>query len=220
MPASATLRRNVAELAALAERDLHTLAAQVEDPRGPELRAALADVLPTLVDTYGSAAATIAADWYDELRVERAVKGRFSAIPAELPDPGADGLIGYAMGTATDDASFLTLVGGGLQKRIANGSRYTITTSSIADPHADGWQRVGSGECAFCSMLIGRGAVYSEASADFASHDHCNCSAEPAFGGQPRPVKPYTPSQRRRSESTRTADSARARAWMRDNGLT
>jgi hypothetical protein len=30
-------------------------------------------------------------------------------------------------------------------------------------------------------MLIGRGAVYSEATADFQSHDHCNCQAEPAW---------------------------------------
>ena len=55
------------------------------------------------------------------------------------------------------------------------------TVSSTTDPKARGWQRVGVGECDFCSMLIGRGAVYSEATADFLSHDHCHCYAEPAF---------------------------------------
>jgi hypothetical protein len=30
-------------------------------------------------------------------------------------------------------------------------------------------------------MLLGRGAVYTEASADFEAHDHCNCGAAPAW---------------------------------------
>jgi len=41
-----------------------------------------------LVAIYGSAAATLGADWYDEMRAAAAVKGRFRAIPAELPDQG------------------------------------------------------------------------------------------------------------------------------------
>jgi hypothetical protein len=100
-----------------------------------------------------------------------------------------------------------------MQRRIANVSRYTVAESSVADPGATGWQRVGAGSCAFCRMLIGRGAVYTEAGADFASHDHCNCSAVPAFGGQPRPVKAFTPSSR----GTSSADHDRARAWMKNN---
>jgi hypothetical protein len=71
-------------------------------------------------------------------------------------------------------------------------------------------------------MLIGRGAVYSEAGADFASHDHCNCSAVPAFGGQPRPVKPYTVSPRRTIDPQTgkpvvDADFLRAKAWIKSN---
>src|SRR5699024_506029 len=87
-----------------------------------------------------------------------------------------------------------------------------IMDSSLADPAADGWQRTGIGECQFCEMLISRGAVYSASTADFAAHDNCKCSAVPAFGGQPRPVRPYTPSQRH-SE----ADQARAKAWISKN---
>lgn len=77
----------------------------------------------------------------------------------------------------------MTLIGGGLQRTIANQHRGTVTASSIADPKARGWRRVGSGvSCDFCQMLLGRGAVYIEETADFATHDHCNCSAEPDFG--------------------------------------
>ena len=39
-------------------------------------------------------------------------------------------------------------------------------------------------------MLISRGAVYSEEGVDFASHDHCNCGAAPAFA--PDQVKEIT----------------------------
>jgi hypothetical protein len=60
-------------------------------------------------------------------------------------------------------------------------------------------------------MLIARGAVYTEVTADFASHDHCNCSAVPAFGGQPLAVKPYTPS----SKNITDADRARVREYLR-----
>jgi hypothetical protein len=148
----------------------------------PELaEAALRDVLPGLVDAYGAAAATVAANWYDDLRDEREVRGRFRAIPAAIAETGTQALIGWAAAEATDLAAFKTLVEGGTQRRIANFARQTVTGSSVADPQARGWQRTGAGDCDFCAMLIGRGAVYTEASVDFPAHDHCNCGAEPAW---------------------------------------
>jgi hypothetical protein len=80
-----------------------------------------------------------------------------------------------------DFPTTLVKVAGGLQRIIANADRQTIQASSIADPGARGWAREGSGNCDFCAMLIGRGAVYTEATADFDSHDHCGCIAVPAF---------------------------------------
>jgi hypothetical protein len=174
-------------------------------------------VLPRLVETYGLAAATFAADWYDDLREVKGVAGRFTAIPADVGTEGAEALAGWGVGplyqVEPDFTAARTLIEGGLQRRIANASRLTVVQSSLADPAAAGWQRVGAGGCAFCQMLISRGSVYSEAGADFASHDHCNCAAVPAFDGQARPVKPYTPSVRKGTD----ADRARARAWMRTN---
>lgn len=64
-----------------------------------------------------------------------------------------------------------------------NGGRDTILATTRADKRAAGWQRVTSGNtCAFCAMLASRGAVYSEDSADFESHDGCGCVAEPVYG--------------------------------------
>lgn len=202
------LRDGVNGLIVLARRDLSLLWQQVTS--AAEAGTALRDVLPALIDTYGAAAASLAADWYDSHREKLDVKGGFRAIPADISDPGTDALIGWALTTATDSDALQGLILGGTQRRIANFSRTTVTGSSVADPQATGWQRVGSGECDFCEMLIGRGAVYSEASADFASHDHCNCAAVPAFKGVPIPVKPYTPSSRNISD----ADRARVREWL------
>jgi hypothetical protein len=143
---------------------------------------ALNDVLPNLVATYGAAAAALAADWYDEFRDAAGARRHFAAIPADISDAGTGALVGWATSAATDLTTLRTLIDGGLQRRIVNFSRLTVTGSSIADPSAVGWQRVGVGECDFCQMLLGRGAVYSEATADFPAHDHCACDAEPVFG--------------------------------------
>lgn len=206
------LRNRVAGLTRLAAGDLAGLWRRLE--RAVDAEEALRDILPALIDTYGAAAATVASDWYDDLRDKTEVRGRFRAIPADVPDPGAQALVGWALAEAADVTSFQTLIEGGLQRRIANFSRFTVMGSSVADPAADGWQRVGSGDsCPFCRMLIARGSVYSEASADFGAHDHDDCQAAPAFSGQPRPVKPYTPSSRNISD----ADRARVRAYLADH---
>lgn len=213
MATPAELKVAISDLAVLADRDLDALWRQVDT--ADEAREALQDVLPALVSTYSLASSTIAADWYDDQRDMVEARGRFTAIPADLGDLGADVLARWGIGplfaAEPDWGRARTLVKGGMQLRIANASRYTVAGSSIADPAAEGWQRQGSGSCAFCAMLIGRGSVYTEAGADFAAHDHCNCSAVPAFKGAPRPVKPYTPSKRKASE----ADRARVREYLR-----
>lgn len=170
----------VADLNALAAADLRKMLGDITNTA--QAQAALHDILPSLIDTYGLAAATLAADWYDELRDDLGVAGRFTAIAADVKDTGAHALVGWASATATDDTAFKTLLLGGMQRRIANFDRLTVMGSSIADPSARGWARVGDGDsCPFCDLLIGRGAVYTEASVDFECHDHCGCTAEPEF---------------------------------------
>lgn len=70
---------------------------------------------------------------------------------------------------------------GAATRLILDAGRDTVRMSSIADPRVAGWKRVGVGRCDFCRMLLGRGAVYTEATAYFQSHDHCTCSAEPEY---------------------------------------
>ena len=184
MATPAPLRTAITELGQLADNDLRGLWGQVKT--ADQARDALHDVLPDLIRTYHLASAAISADWYDDIRDAAAARGRFRAITAaDEVDLGAGALAGWGVKplySATPDwAAAKVLVAGGMQRRIANASRNTIMESSVQDPASRGWRREGSGECDFCSMLLGRGAVYSEATVDFLSHDHCNCSAVPEF---------------------------------------
>lgn len=179
---TAQLRSGIAHLATLANRDLAGLWDEVSD--AVRAREALRDVLPALVDRYGAASATLAAEWYDDLRAKRAIRGAFTAIPADLGTAGADVLAGVAVGplfsVEPDWSAAQTLAEGGLQRRIANYARVTITAASIQDPGAQGWVRVGTGECTWCQQYLD-GEVHYVAGYDFPAHDHCGCGAEPAF---------------------------------------
>jgi len=177
-------RRELQTLTGLAGRDLDKFWRQFTT--ADMARDGLLDVLPLLVDLYGSAAATLGADWYDELREQAEVRGSFRSIPAELPDRGrTDALARWGIAplfaAEPDFTSALSLVTGGLQRIVANADRQSVTASAVADPRARGWERRTTGGCDFCRMLAGRGAVYSEATADFESHDNCHCLAVPRW---------------------------------------
>ena len=181
---SSSHRRELRTLTGLAEADLAKIWREFNTAEAA--REGLMDVLPQLVSIYGAAAATLASDYYDELRDAAEVGGSFRAIPAvpagvERTDVLARFAVGPLFQASQDWASALVLAQGGLQRTIANADRLTVTGSSVQDRRARGWRRTGKGDCEFCSMLLSRGAVYTEATADFRAHDHCGCAAEPVF---------------------------------------
>lgn len=212
MPTVDELRSGVADLSTLAAADLRNLWRSVSN--AAEAQAALSDILPALVTTYGAASATLAADWYDELRDEVGAAGRFFAITASVDEQGSDVLARWGVGPLfkeePDWEAAQTLIDGGLQRRIANGARETVRLSSLEDPQTQGWQRAGGGDCGFCDMLIARGAVYTSRTVDFSAHDNCRCHAIPAFRGRAKPVQPYKPSSRNVTD----ADRARVREYL------
>lgn len=136
------------------------------------------------------------------------------------------------------------LASGAMSELVLDAGRGVILGTISEDKRAVGWQRVGGGNtCGFCSMLIGRGAVYGKAGAFFSSHAHCTCTAEPVYeGGSTGPgqaVNDYTQSStrslipddpnlsnadrlkisRQNASTTAAADNraAGARAWMKAN---
>lgn len=107
---------------------------------------------------------------------------------------------------------------GAATKHVLDAGRETVRSSLAADPQGTGWRRVTSpGACGFCRMLSDRDELYSPETADFASHDHCVCNAQPVYGGDLRKVKPYTPSQRTAgmSDAQYEAHKARAREYVK-----
>lgn len=225
MASAAEARQGLVDLTTLARADLSRIWPQMAGLDAEQTRDALMDILPTLGDTYGDAAAALAADWYEDARDGAAVAGVYRADPAgpverarweALARWGVDPLFG----PAPDPATALTLIGGGLQRTVADRHRLTVVENSVRDPQASGWRRVGVGRnCGFCRMLIDRGHVYTEASVTFRSHDHCNCAASPAFAENVTKVsrEPYRQSQRNRSDATKARDNARARTYIAEN---
>ena len=191
------------------------------------MRDALTEVLPPLCEKYGLAAGTLAADWYDSLRLQQnlTAAGAFRASPVDLPDARRyESLAGWGVGPLfradPDPVAAQSLIAGGLQRIIADQHRLTIVHATMEDPRASGWMRVGDASaCGFCRMLIDRGGVYGNDTVTFRSHDDCGCGAAPSW--DPSAVfvsdEPFQQSQKKRSAETRAKDNARARKYIAEN---
>lgn len=165
-----------------------------------DARNALMDVAPRLMEVYGSAAASLGADWYDDLREEAGASKRFRAIVADLPTAGrAEALAGWAVSPMyqanPDPATTLVKAAGGMQRIIANADRESIGISATQDDNA-GWVRVGSGACSWCAQYID-GEVHYVTGYDFDAHDFCNCLVVPEFRGaqEPTPIRVADPDE-------------------------
>ncbi|MEU5668958.1 hypothetical protein ABZ749_01045 [Micromonospora sp. NPDC047753] len=151
-----------------------------------------------LVAVYGDAAALAAVDWYDELRDQADVRGRFRA---QMADPAprdqaaavARWAVGPLFGAQPDQRQALEHLSGGVQRLVLQPARRTIADSVDADPADARWARVPgrADPCAFCRLLASRGATYhSEESAGGMANDYhskCWCVPTPVWPGEQEP---------------------------------
>lgn len=156
--------------------------------------------LPTFVDhvraivhRYGPASAALSTRFYRTQRREAGIRGSITVRHAPLPDDRqVDRTVRWATGPlwsadpayASDNLEAArSNVLGAVDKLILDVGRDTVLGAVQNDRKARGWARVPEGgSCAFCALLATRGAVYrTEQRADFRSHDHCRCVAEPIF---------------------------------------
>src|SRR5665648_174927 len=132
MPSSsdvALLRQAQAALADRVERDLTRFWATLNLERPEASRDALLRYVPVLTTAYGDAAATVAADWYDEVRVAEDVPGRFAAMPADpFPVPYVEARVHYGAAHLFTDAPGLMLpfLSGAVQEYALQPGRGTI----------------------------------------------------------------------------------------------
>ena len=183
-------------------------------------RALLLDGVPEVVAYYSAGSSALAADFYDDERervappklylaepviVDRAVKVRNAIAWAAAP---------LLAGESEQSVSRLAQV---VQLETARPFRDTVLTNRRRDPSAVGWRRVSSGGCKFCRMLADKGAVYSESTARFASHEHCGCTAQPVFTssdyGEEASAMQYVASRKRRSPE----QQAKLREYLNTN---
>ncbi|WP_051432596.1 hypothetical protein [Promicromonospora kroppenstedtii] len=221
---TADFRSAQADLVTLTVADLEAFWRTLDTSDPSATQNALLSFLPDLVQTYGEIGAADAADFYEELRDSSPdVRRPYSAVlPDELvPVEQVEAATRWALGplwTAEDDLALavetaLTNLSGVTNRLTLIPARDTVRANAASDPESVGWRRVGNGDsCAFCRMLIGRGNVYSADTARFASHDHCDCIAEPSWGGgEPASVIQYMASKRNPTK----ADRARVREFLR-----
>lgn len=190
----AALRQANAGIVALLLRDLDAFWASLDLSKPERVRDALVEYLPVLVAQYGELAAVVAADWFDQLRLDAVASGAiagaasavaFRSTPAPVvPAVAVVKQVRFgAQHLFTDNPEqTLKFLQGESQKYALQPGRDTITRNAGADRKAVGWQRVTrAGSCDFCQRLSRRGAVYQQATATFESHHACNCVAVPVW---------------------------------------
>ena len=206
MPATVSdplwLRQAQAGVWEYASSDVESLFRSLDLGNPKRSRDVLLREVPQLTSVYGEQTAVLAADWYDELRYLEGVPGRYRASMAEpFPEAFVKKRIRYGAGhlfTPTPE-QMLPFLLDAVQEYVLQPGRDTIQRAAVNDPQAAGWQRVTSpGACDFCRMLAGRGGVFKRATATFAAHGNCNCSAAPSWDKSAKevPVSAYVASER------------------------
>lgn len=169
--------------------------------------------VPGILEVYSEAAASLAADHYDDLRETAGAASAYrTAVVVDFREEQIRRGLLWSTRPLIESADGLAVVESRLASVVtletARPYRDTMLTNTRADPSAVGWTRhVNLDGCRFCRMLAGRGAVYRAESARFASHPHCSCTAAPVFRGEAigaeASVLQYVASQRRRTPEQR-----------------
>lgn len=152
----------------------------------------LLNLLRALTRIRHNSSAALAASYYVRARATAGAAGSFApTLAAQPPDElvnataGITGRSAYrqSLRAGRTDIQARRNAGvqlaGAMERLAANGGRDTIREAVAEDPEAIGWIRVtGVKPCSFCSMLSGRGPVYtSRKTATFEAHSHCRCVA-------------------------------------------
>lgn len=152
-------------VAALVIRDLNAFWSSLDLSRPEAARDEMLRVVPVLVRRYGDIAATIASDWYSQMRVQAGVRSTFRPVLAGNVEPiKVDQSIRRAAGalfTDRPDGTLATVLAT-MTKYALEPGRHTVGRSSRLDPARPRVARVPTGPttCSFCLMLASRGPRY------------------------------------------------------------
>lgn len=151
-----------------------------------EVKEALIEALPVLIDQYGQVAQDLTIEWYNALDVNDGFKANppppipreqvaASALWAAQPLFDPDGV---------DVAAVLQRASGSMSRYVYNSARETVWHNAELE-ELGGVARVTRADgCGYCRMLASRGFAYrSEGTAEAGSHDHCRCVVLPRKRG-------------------------------------
>ncbi len=186
------------DVRALITREVRLLWNSLDVSDAMNVRYALEELLPPLIAAYGEIAATVAADYYDELRIAAGVPSRFSAVlapsaPPEAVRTNARWAIGPLFSANPNTAQALARVEQEADRMVLQQGKQTISESVKRDPAKPRWARVPKGPtCAWCLVLASAGAVYGSAEAAGKDdpdryHARCDCEPTPVWAGSSLP---------------------------------
>lgn len=175
-------------IAGLVETDLTDFLGALNFENPAAVQAALFEYVPALVSEYGDVAASVAADWYDELRASEGVPGSFRApLAPSVPLEQVNARLGFAtrtdgplwLGQSETLTTFLAMMA---NEYALQPGRDTVMEAAHKDKAA--YARIPEpGACKFCLMLASRGFVYSKSTAGQSKkfHGKCRCNAMPVW---------------------------------------
>lgn len=180
-----------ARTSAEATRDVLALWLATYQPGNPAVWRALVAALVALVTRFRSRSSREAIAYYVNSRGMARAPGLHVPRPAMEPPRALiettariTGARAYGRSLTARMPETRALQNAGVQiagamSRIAlDAGRQTVMAAVAEDREAIGWIRITDADpCAFCSMLAGRGPVFSEDTADFQAHAHCACIA-------------------------------------------
>lgn len=180
-------KRNMRILEDRVNHDLSVAYSKVMRLTPEQIRDALVELVPALIDKYGSIAAAMAADWFEQLTELKAV------VPDLYQPQGWQANTRWALsplfdGTQDLRSAFVHLVE--VSKReVKNHGRSTIA-HSVRQYSNVLYARVmtGPSNCSFCVVLSSRGPVYGSAQTAKIDqegekyHANCDCVAVPMRG--------------------------------------
>ena len=146
------------------------------------------DAYPATVDPYIGAAATLSAQWYDQLDPN-------ATFATEVAPPPASGVLESSVGWALGQIDPMGALVGSTERHIFGASRDTVVLNAQRE-HVKYARYASANACAWCRVLATREAVYHTAQSAVKGHDNCHCIAVPVRGGDvwtpPDYVKAWT----------------------------
>lgn len=196
-----TLRDAGRGVVSLARSDLQAFWNSLDLSRPEAVRDELLEFVPQLVREYGDVAATVAAEWYEQVRFEAVGAYNATTVNATNVEQVQAAVRAQAGRLFTGDpVAMLSLVSGGVQRYVMASQRGTIARNVQLDPSKPRFARVPTGRktCAWCTMLASRGFVYlNRQSAGVSDHYHgdCDCQAVAEWESDRHYISGYDPDQ-------------------------